>query len=234
MTRVSHVKLTRRDERILLCEGFRAVYGVEPSRAQAQLVHATGMLETNCGAGWSPKIVGADESNNWGAITAGQYWVGETFEHKDTYPDEHGVNHPYVTKFRKYPTPAAGAKDLVCVVYLSRPSVLKAARDRDVYRFSAEMYDTIYYKGFGKTREERIGNHHKAVMGCLARIARELKEAPPDAALSAVEISDAELWAYQQITRAERVRTWGSIVERNQDLVHDLTREGLREINEPE
>jgi len=188
------------------------------------------MLETNCGAGWRlPEAVG---SNNWGAITAGAAWTGDTFEHKDSYPDADGVNHWYTTKFRKYPTPAAGAKDLICVVYLARPSVLKAARERNAYAFSAGLYDTVYYKGFGKTREERIAAHHKAVTGCLARIARDLQEVSLEP--TAQEITDAELTAYQDSLRTERVQIYGSVVERNQDLVHDLVREGLRELNEPD
>jgi hypothetical protein len=187
--------ISHRDARIMICEGYRRIYGAEPSRSVAQCVQAVGILETNYGQGWSPKVPGAVGSFNMGAITAGREWTGETFEHRDSYPDATGKNIWYSTKFRRYPSAQDGMTDLVRIVYAKRPSALAAAKAGDSYAFSAAMYDTTYYKGFGKTREERIANHHKAVTGAIARMCKALGEDAPtkiDAAAFNAAADEAE------------------------------------------
>jgi hypothetical protein len=156
-----------------------------------------GRLETSFGDGW--KGVGAG-SNNMGAIIAGKRWTGDTFEHKDSYPDAQGVNHWYVTKFRKYPNPAEGWEDLARIVYESRPSALAAGAANDSLAFSQALYRTHYYAGFGKTDEERIANHHRILQRCVTSISKEL--ALPAAAAAPVTPTLA------RGSRGDLVRAW--------------------------
>ena len=50
----------------------------------------------------------------------------------------------------------------VAFVQANRSTVRIAALNCNVDEVSAQLYDTGYYQGFGKTREERIANHQKA------------------------------------------------------------------------
>lgn len=160
-------------------EGFKRKFQREPSLEEVQLLQAVGALETGYGTGW--KGVGKG-SFNMGAIIAGGSWHGDTFTYKDSYPDEQGVNHWYETQFRKYPDAAAGWEDLANIVYEDRPTVHEAAIGGDTYGFSAAMYETRYYAGFGKNAQERIGNHHKALMRNLVAMCHALNEPLPGGA----------------------------------------------------
>lgn len=219
--------ISHRDARIMVCEGFRRLYGSEPTRPVAQLVQAVAILETNYGEGWSKKIPGAYGSFNMGAITAGREWTGETFSHRDSYPDSTGKNIWYETKFRRYPTPQDGMTDLVKVVYLKRPSVLAAAKAGDSHGFSAAMYDTTYYKGFGKTREERIANHHRAVTGAIARMCKALGEDPPSGAVAA-ELNAAKHDAEIEARSLAELRA--AVGDAQVDVVGALTSDAKREL----
>lgn len=157
--------------------GFKLKFGREPTLPEVQLLQAVGALETGYGTGW--KGVGKG-SFNMGAITAGNSWKGDVFVYKDSYPDDQGVNHWYETKFRKYPNAVEGWKDLANIMYEDRPSVLSAASDGDSYGVSAALYETVYYRGFGKNAQERIANHHKTLTRNLIAICRALEEPLPD------------------------------------------------------
>lgn len=171
MTQLDHV-----DARQFAIKGFELKLGCEPTIPEVQLLQAVGQLETSYGEGWKGAGVG---SNNMGAIIAGHSWKGETFTYTDTYPDSNGVNHSYQTEFRKYPDEASGWEDLANIVYDDRPSVLAAATAGDSYGFSAAMYQTGYYAGFGKNASERIGNHHRLLSRCLIAQCRALGELLP-------------------------------------------------------
>jgi hypothetical protein len=134
------------------------------------------MLETSCGTGWKG---GGVDSFNMGAITAGPAWKGATFEYRDSYPDENGVDHWYVTKFRKYASAVEGWADLANIMYEDRPTVLKAASAGDAYGVSAALYETKYYAGRGKTAQERIAGHHTTIKRNLVSLCLALDEAMP-------------------------------------------------------
>jgi hypothetical protein len=177
--------LNHRDARILLSEAFRRRFEREPTRPEAQCLQAVALIETNYGQGWKPPGNG---SNNFGAIQAGTSWTGATFQYTDTRPNADGTSTPYVTKFRKYPSPIAGAEDLVRVVYQVQPrgrmsreiTVLPAATSGDSRKFSRALYETGYYEGFGPTPEDRINNHHRQIERALKTIAKALGEPMPD------------------------------------------------------
>ena len=212
--------VTHKDARILVQEGFRRCYGTEPTLVQAQCVQAIGVLETSYGQGWSKAIPGAFGSNNIGAVTAGAEWSGATFEHKDSYPDSAGVNHWYTTKFRAYPSLADGFADLVNIVYIVRPAALAAATRGDVYGFSAALYASHYYLGFGKTDNERIAHHHAAVMAAIAAQCKELHEAPPHAftALELSAIAQSDLTAFR--LKQSQAEAMAALAQHQPDYSH--------------
>ncbi|MFA5052782.1 MAG: peptidoglycan-binding protein [Parcubacteria group bacterium] len=170
------MSLDHRTIRSQVFEGFKRKFGREATLQEAQFLHAVGMLETSCGTGW--KGVGAG-SFNMGAITAGPAWKGATFEYRDSYPDENGVDHWYTTKFRKYASAVEGWEDLANIMYEDRPTVLKAATAGDAYGVSSALYETKYYAGRGKTAKERIAGHHAAVARSLITICKALGEPLP-------------------------------------------------------
>lgn len=178
MTRFTHT-----EARAIICEAFRRVFGREPNRTEAQCAQAVGYIESGYGAHWKPPGV---DSNNWGAIQAGGSWKGETFVYTDTRPNPDGTSTPYQIAFRKYPTPIEGAVDLVKRVYTGgkgigrEKAVHPFAAKGDTLGFSTGLYDTVYYQGFGPTREDRIRNHHRGLMRAISAMATEIGEPMPD------------------------------------------------------
>jgi hypothetical protein len=224
--------VSHRDARILICEGYRRLFGHEPIRPVAQLIQTVGVLESNYGTGWSKHVWDQLKAKygdtqllypTWGAITAGREWLGKTFEHKDSKPKADGTNEWYVTSFRVHETPAEAAQDLARIVCLAEPKgypprhkvVLPAALKGDVHGFSAGLYDTGYYRGFGKTREERIAGHHKAVTNALARICKSLGEDPPNTV-------DAELFRAESLRAEQDSKSWADLRARALDAQIDV------------
>lgn len=190
------VVLSHRDARAIVSEAFHRVFSREPTRPEAQCLQAVGWLETGYGQHWRGAGSG---SNNWGAIQAHAGWTGDTFDYTDTRPNDDGTSTPYRQAFRKYASPADGATDLAKTVYTggrnpllgataklhdplgSRHAiVLPAATKGDTHGFSAGLYFSVYYQGFGRNAEERIAHHQKAVDNACAAMARELGEPMPD------------------------------------------------------
>ncbi len=167
------------DMRLLLRDAFARVFGREATLPELQCLQAVASLESAYGSGWKPPGNG---SHNFGAIQAGSTWNGHTFQYTDTTPLPDGSSKPYVTKFRKYATPIDGAVDLVKVVYLNRGRdklALAPAGKGDTLGFSRGLHSSGYYEGFGKTVEDRIANHHRAVVASIRAQASALNEALP-------------------------------------------------------
>lgn len=154
--------------------------GYDPSLSELQAVQAVSRLESGYGSwGNHPKCgnngVG---SNNWGST---QYpklpkdggCPDGTFlcEDYDAAHDKH-----YKVCFYKYPTPADGAAAVVKHMTTHRPKTWAAMKTGDAVQISTAMYDEHYYGGFGKTREERIEGHVKALSGAAQKIATALGE----------------------------------------------------------
>src|SRR5512136_96151 len=144
-------------------------FGVTPTAGEVWALTGIGDLESNYGAGWPG-------TNYIGAITADSSWKGETFDHKDSYPDENGNPVWYVTKFKKYPTAVDGWADLANEAFANRgrANARAAAKLNDWAGVSRVLRETTYYKGFGKTKEEQIANHVKALTASIKRANKEL------------------------------------------------------------
>ncbi len=176
-----------------VADGWKKVHpGIEPTLQELQAIQAVSRLESGYGSwGNHPKCgnngVG---SNNWGSVQAcvpclegekknacckvrdGQCPDG-TFLCGD-YDAAHNYN--YAVCFYKYATPADGAASVVKHMTTHRKLTWAALKTGDAEKISAAMYDEHYYGGFGKTREERIEGHVKALTGAAEKIATALGE----------------------------------------------------------
>lgn len=180
--------MTTATDHAAIRSGFAATLGRAPSDNEALILHAVARYETGFGRWW--KTPEGKSSNNLGAI---QYKTPKSlglvgppypeispdslgFLYQDTTPKSDGTSRKYYVYFRRYPTLADGAKALARTVYIvnGRASCLDAATRGDVYGFSAAMHKTRYYEGWGSTVEKRIANHHKAMLGALRDITRDL------------------------------------------------------------
>lgn len=125
-------------------------------RERALLV-AIGGLETHWGD-WFAQPDGTP-SNNWGAVTAGGGWSGPTFEHQDSRWTPAG-NVAYITRFRVYDSPEAGAADLASLLRSQYQAALAAAERGDWYGASRALYKSGYYSGT-KPEAGAIADHYR-------------------------------------------------------------------------
>lgn len=165
--------------RAVFAEAFRLIFMRDPSRSEVQCLQAVAYLETQYGAGWHGAGKG---SFNMGAIQSGRPPCDPrtSFQYTDTHPNADGTSSAYHICFRKYATAVEGAEDLCLVMYKRRPSVLAAATAGDSYGVSAALRSTNYYEGFGRDQQERIANHHRALLRHLTAIAAANQEPLPD------------------------------------------------------
>lgn len=211
------MKILHRDARRLVSMGFVRTFDREAERPEAQLTQAVGFIETGYAQFWKGEGIG---SNNVGAVQAGASWTGATFSYTDTAPNADGTSTPYVTKFRKYPTLVDGFTDLVKRVLTGgrgegrEKLVQPAAKKGDLLAFSSGLFDTVYYEGFGRNREERIGHHVKALKNALVLMCREIGEPMPDG--SALPRS---IRVVRQGERGEHVRIIQKVVGAKDDGV---------------
>jgi peptidoglycan hydrolase-like protein with peptidoglycan-binding domain len=162
----------------------------EPNFNEALYAQAVRWLETRYGTVWASEA--GRNAYNWVVV---QYKIVQRlgltppypifirdnlgFLHSDSHPNSDGSNTKCVVYFRIYPSDIGAAIGLVEQMYMRRPQVLRAAHDGDVYAVSAAMYDTNYYQGYGHNREERISNHHRAVLGAINTFRKAITDAIP-------------------------------------------------------
>lgn len=186
-------------------EGYRRRFGAEPTRPVRQLAQAVGWLETSYAQGWDSRGRG---SNNVGAEQANSRWTGPTFAYVDTSPNADGTSTPYRQAFKVFASLQDGFTSMVGTVYSGGVApgraklVLPAAQAGDAHAFSAGLYDTVYYQGFGRDRDERIGHHEKAVRNACALMAREIGEPMPDGSDPPPVIPVLRLGSYGPIVAA--------------------------------
>lgn len=173
--------------------GFARVFGRAPKVAEAQVCQGVGWLETRYGTAWKkpPDKPPGYHPFNMGAIQCCQperkgallICPGLSFLYTDTHPNPDGSSSAYHVCFKGYVNDEDGFFDLARTVFLifGREKVLRAAQSGSVWNCSAQLRDTGYYEGFGKNREERIGNHAKALGSAIARQCEALGEKPVEA-----------------------------------------------------
>lgn len=161
----------------ILLNAWPTVVGADPSLGELQIAGAVAELETNYGRGW--KGEGAN-SFNWGAIICtNQVKAGPggclagCFANTDSSPGEE----PELRCFRMYPSPEAGASDLIKTITVRRPGSLEAMRAGDIDAFSADMHRTHYYEGtIPNNPQANIDVHAQKVWTHVQNIAKALGE----------------------------------------------------------
>ena len=202
---------------------FRQLHGRDPSPRELLFSLAIGRLESGYGRASykGPNDEPVTGHNNWGAVQAGGNWTGETFEAKDSSPDPSapGGQRVYVTRFRRYPTPEAGAADLIKQITTQRPVVWAAMRSdgATVYQFSDAMRRSKYYEGFcpkasaaGKkgrlgvpTTEAEFACHAEAVKGHANLVGKGVNDAAAALGLEAPAMGDESQIAPVGVTLTE-------------------------------
>jgi murein L,D-transpeptidase YcbB/YkuD len=98
------------------------------------------------------------------------------FTYQDSSPQSDGTSKTYAVCFRTWVNDEEGVEALVRTVYSQRREiVLEAAKANNIWAFSAAMYDTAYYQGFGATRDIRISHHADSMRRIVATIENALK-----------------------------------------------------------
>jgi hypothetical protein len=177
--------------RRIIIAAFKQKMGRDPSLAEAQLAQAVGAIESSYGMGWKGSGKG---SNNWGAIQT----KGQGFSYTDSRPTSTGQK-KYNVNFKQYGSAVDGAADMIGTIFNSSqkqgrldkdqlptgPAIgpetrgqltLRAAENGDLTAFSAAMYYTSYYQGFGFPFVKRIKNHAQSLDKVISNIASALNE----------------------------------------------------------
>lgn len=154
-------------------QGFKSIFGVEPTLLQRQWLQVVALAESQYGAGWKGEGVG---SWNMGAVQAGKPPCNPStsFLYTDTHPNADGTSTPYSICFRKYPGPVEGMADVARILF--KQMKIEASSIRDL---STQMYEKHYYEGFGATKEIRINNHVKYLTNWMTKMVTALGEPMP-------------------------------------------------------
>lgn len=136
------------------------VFHDEATDGEIAVLFACALHESGFGYNWRGAGVG---SFNMGAVQCGK-WTGKRFVYVDTHPNADGTSTRYTACFRAYDSEQLGWDDLCRIMYQGpRKIVREAAIRNDWHGVSKSMHSTVYYEGFGKTVEDRIRNHQRAM-----------------------------------------------------------------------
>lgn len=155
-------KMTDADARAVLLRIWATTTGEEASLPELQIAQAIGRFEGRYGF----KSDGT-QHNNWGGVQCakGPPCAPDCFEYGDT----HGDGTAYRWCLRRYPTPDAGASDMVRLITIKRPSVWAAMRMGDAGLVASEMRRTGYH-------ETAVGKYRDAIVSNAKSIAKALGE----------------------------------------------------------
>lgn len=174
--------LTHTEAFELVTNAVERVLGTHQPRSVTVFCQAVGCLESSYGSGWKDAGRG---SHNWGAIqhkcppcqpsVTAEPGKHGCFTYRDSTPQSDGTSKSYAVCFRTWVSDEEGVEALVRTVYSARrKAVLEAAKTGNVWGFSAAMYDTGYFQGFGATREARISHHADSMRRIVAAIEKAL------------------------------------------------------------
>jgi hypothetical protein len=208
----------------LVSSAIQRVLGPNQPRSVIVFCQAVGCLESSYGSGWKDPGKG---SHNWGAIqhksppchpslTAVPGKCG-CFTYQDSSPQADGTSKTYAVCFRTWVDDEEGVEALVHTVYSARREiVLEAAKAGNVWAFSAAMYDTGYYQGFGATRDVRISHHADSVRRIVSAIEKTLDgdspapvEPPPRTLKRGMHGDDVKQWQTQLVADGVNLRVDG-------------------------
>lgn len=149
-------------------QAFRQVHGRDPSLSERQGIQSVGAHESGGGRYWPEQGAG---SFNIGAVQAGQPPCGpNAWLWEDSHPTAEGqVKFPIC--FKSYASPADGWADVVKLLTTNRPVTWQAMKNGDLHGMAQNMRDSVYYEGFGATREQQVAGYEGALATMVAEIA---------------------------------------------------------------
>lgn len=147
--------------REIVASQYQAMHKRPATPQAVRAIQLVGRLETRYGL--AKPFPG---SFNWGAVQCckpGTDGCPEgSFLHEDSYPRPDGTSVKYAVCFRKYADDNEGARGLISNLTTARQKVWPLLDSGDAWLIAAAMYDSTYFQGFGKTREDRIDGYARA------------------------------------------------------------------------
>ena len=153
--------------REIVASQYQAMHKRPATPQAVRAIQLVGRLETRYGL--AKPFPG---SFNWGAVQlckpgakncAPEGQCPENgFLHEDSYPRPDGSSVKYAVCFRKYTDDNDGARGLISNLTTARQKLWPLLDSGDAWLIAAAMYDSTYYQGFGKTREDRIDGYARA------------------------------------------------------------------------
>ncbi len=159
--------------RQVLSNIWQEVTGETPSLSSLQIAGAQAHLESNYGrASYRNSVTGETSGviNNWGAVQAHGDQPG--FLATDTHAD----GSVYQAKYRIYPTPEDGAKDMLKQMTTRRPTSWGHMRRGDIDAWSAQMRTKDPETGVLGYFEQSAEGRAKGIEQRVANIAHTLNE----------------------------------------------------------
>lgn len=161
--------------RSALLKAWRGVTGADPNLAELQIAAANAKLESSCGkASYTNRQTGEKASiNNWGAVQAGSPPCGPGgFEATDTRAD----GTPYQWCYARYPTPEAGAAEMIRQMTVRRPTSWEHMRRGDIDAWAAAMRERDPATGVGLYFEQSVEGRASGIESRVRAIAAAFGE----------------------------------------------------------
>lgn len=163
--------------RAALVEAWPIVTGAPATLPELQIAAANAKLESSCGkASYKNKVTGESSGviNNWGAVQAGAPPCdpSKSFEATDTRAD----GTPYQWCYAKYPTPGAGAAEMVRQMTVRRPTSWEAMKRGDIDAWAAAMRRKDPVTGVGLYFEQSVEGRAKGIEQRVRSIAAAFGE----------------------------------------------------------
>ena len=155
---------------------WQEVTGEAPNLAELQIAGAQAHLESYYGlSNYTNKLTGEKSGviNNWGAVQGGKPPCGDAgFEASDTHAD----GTAYTWCYKRYPTPEAGAADMLKHMTTKRPTSWNHMKRGDIDAWSQSMRTKDPITGIGGYFEQSAEGRAKGIEARVINIAGTLGE----------------------------------------------------------
>lgn len=171
--------------RAALVAAWPRITGAEPNLAEIQIAAANAKLESGCGkASYTNRVTGERaQINNWGAVQRGPPPCGpDGFEATDTHAD--GTEYQFC--YARYPTPEAGAAEMVRQMTVRRPTSWEYMRRGDIDSWAAAMREKDpvtgvfgYFEQSAEGRARGIDQRVRAIAAAFGEPVAATRGGPP-------------------------------------------------------
>ncbi len=189
---------SEQNARSILEHVWGLLFETPPTQAELQMVQAVSkgeggyglatyqLLQVEPGEGYGTVIGSSQQTNNWGAVQAGNPPCdpNTSFMATDSSPNRKTAENPkglYYACFKRYQTPELGCESFLRTLLIGsstfpRHDVKAAVASGSADEVARAMYESHYYEGFGATEADRIGHYADAIAKNAASIASALGE----------------------------------------------------------